>query len=112
MTKPAAIALKPAPQGEPGSAYAAPRIVIRATADSWVEIREGGRSALLAQVLKSGESYPVPDRTGLSLRTGNAGGLEIAVDGKAAPPIGPKGAVRRNVILEPQALIAGTAVRD
>jgi hypothetical protein len=43
------------------------------------------------------------------MRTGNAGGLEITVDGNPAPPIGRMGAIR-NVALEPQALIAGTAV--
>ena len=42
------------------------------------------------------------------MRTGNAGGLEISVDGKPAPSIGPNGAVR-NVPLDPQVLISGTA---
>jgi cytoskeleton protein RodZ len=46
------------------------------------------------------------------MRTGNAGGLEITVDGNPAPSIGRAGAVRRNVALDPQALMAGTAVRD
>jgi cytoskeleton protein RodZ len=64
---------------------------------------------LLDHVLKPGESYRVPDRAGVSMQTGNAGGLEIIVDGKPAPSIGPNGAVRRNVSLEPQALISGPA---
>jgi cytoskeleton protein RodZ len=84
------------------------RIVIRATADSWVRVRDVGGSVLLDHVLKAGEIYNVPDRPGVSMRTGNAGGLEIIVDGKPAPPIGPNGAIR-NVSLEPQALILGTA---
>jgi len=46
----------------------------------------------------------------MSLRTGNAGGLEITVDGQPAPSIGPNGAVR-NVPLEPQSLISGTTKR-
>ena len=46
------------------------------------------------------------------MRTGNAGGLAIIVDGNPVPPIGPMGGVRRNVALDPQALMAGTAVRD
>jgi cytoskeleton protein RodZ len=46
------------------------------------------------------------------MRTGNAGALEISVDGRPAPPLGRIGAVRRNVLLDPQALIAGTAARD
>lgn len=99
------------PQSSLGPAEMPARIVIRATADSWVEIRGAGRSVLVARLLKAGESYRVPDQPGLSMRTGNAGGLEITVDGNRAPPIGHMGMVRRNVALDPQALIAGTAVR-
>jgi cytoskeleton protein RodZ len=84
------------------------RIVIRATADSWIQIRDTDQSPLFTHVLKPGESYRVPDRSGVSMRTGNAGGLEISVDGKPAPSIGPIGAVR-NVPLDPQVLISGTA---
>ena len=43
------------------------------------------QAIVFSRVLKSGEVYKVPSRTGLSLRTGNAGALEIAVDGKPAP---------------------------
>jgi cytoskeleton protein RodZ len=93
-------------------AESAARIVIRATADSWVQIRDATQSVLLTRVLKGGESYRVPDRAGVSMRTGNAGGLEITVDGTPVPSIGRLGAIRRNVALDPQALIAGTAVRE
>jgi cytoskeleton protein RodZ len=104
----------PAPQsGEPhayGVVDGAARVVIRATADSWVQIRDTDQSTLFMRVLKAGESYHVPDHPGMSLRTGNAGGLEITVDGQTAPPIGPNGAVR-NVPLEPLSLISGTMRR-
>jgi hypothetical protein len=33
------------------------------------------------------------------------------VDGKTAPPLGPLGTLRRDIVLDPQALLAGTAVR-
>lgn len=111
-TETAAVAAEPMPQTSVGAAEAPARIVIRATADSWVQIRDAGRSVLLARLFKTGESYRVPDQPGLSMRTGNAGGLEITVDGSPAPPVGRMGAVRRNVALDPQALIAGTAVRE
>ena len=84
--------------------------MIRATADSWVQIRDTDQSTIFIRVLKAGESYRVPDRPGISLRTGNAGGLEITVDGQPAPSIGPNGAIR-NVPLEPQSLISGTMRR-
>lgn len=87
-------------------------VVIRATADSWIQIRDARQSVLLTRVLKAGESCRAPDRPGLLMRTGNAGGLEITVDGVAAPPIGRRGMVRRNVALDGHALLAGSAVRD
>jgi cytoskeleton protein RodZ len=65
---------------------------------------------VFSRVLKSGEVYKVPGRPGLSLRTGNAGALEIDVDSKPAPSIGGIGTLRRDVALDPAALIAGTAV--
>ncbi len=85
-------------------------IDIRALADCWIQVRSGeDQSVVFSRVLKAGETYHVP-RAGLVLRTGNAGALAIVVDGKPAPPIGGIGARRRDVALDPQALLAGTAV--
>ena len=98
-------AIDPAPNS-PGE------VVIRATADSWIQIRDARQGVLLTRVLKAGESCRAPDRPGLSMRTGNAGGLEITVNGVPAPPIGRKGMVRRNVALDGHALLAGSAVRN
>jgi cytoskeleton protein RodZ len=97
----------------PGPAPGARReVVIRASADSWIEIRDARRSVLLTRVLNTGESCRAPDRPGLSMRTGNAGGLEITIDGIPAPSIGRSGMVRHKVVLDAQALLAGSAVRD
>jgi len=85
------------------------RVMIKATGDSWVQVRDHDASLLLSRVLKPGDVFHVPDRTGIVLRTGNAGGLEITVDGRPAPPVGPAGSVRRNVALDPERLLAGTA---
>jgi cytoskeleton protein RodZ len=100
---PAATDPGPNPPGE---------VVIRATADSWIQIRDAHQAVLLTRVLKAGESCRTPARPGLSMRTGNAGGLEITVDGVPAPSIGRKGMVRRNVALDGHALLAGSAVRN
>ncbi len=85
------------------------RIVLLAVQDSWVQIREADGNLVGAQLLRPGERYRVPNRGGLLLLTGNAGGLELLVDGKKAPPLGPVGAIRRNVPLDPDSLLAGTA---
>jgi cytoskeleton protein RodZ len=99
-----------APAGDPG-AKPDVHIDIRALADCWIQVRSGeDQSVVFSRVLKSGETYHVP-RAGLVLRTGNAGALALVVDGKPAPAIGAIGALRRDVALDPQALLAGTAVR-
>jgi hypothetical protein len=47
----------------------------------------------------------------LILLTGNAGGIELEVDGVRLPPAGPPGAVRRSIALDPALLLSGTANR-
>lgn len=88
------------------------RIVIRATGTSWIQIRDAQESQIFTRVMRSGEVYRVPDKPGLSLGTGNAGGLEVSVDGKAAPALGAFGVIRHHVVLDPQKLLAGTAVEE
>ena len=61
---------------------------------------------MLTRILKPGDVYLVPNRVGIVMMTGNAGGMEILVDGEVLPPIGPAGAVRRNIALDPGALRA------
>ena len=92
-----------------GSDNAQSRITLHATLDSWVQVRDGEGDLLLTRVLRPGDSYRVPDQTGLTLVTGNAGGLRIEVDGTALAPIGRVGMVRRNIALDPQRLVDGTA---
>ncbi|NQW09789.1 MAG: DUF4115 domain-containing protein [Alphaproteobacteria bacterium] len=86
------------------------RLVIRASGDSWVQIRDEAGHTLYTRVMREGDVYRVPDRAGLSLATGNAGALEILVEGRMAPSLGAFGEVVRNVALTPSRLIAGTAV--
>ncbi len=86
------------------------RIVIKATSDSWTQVRDGSGNVVFSRILRPGESYNAPDREGLTLSTGNAGGLDIRVDGRGVPSVGRLGFVQRGVSLDPQRLIAGTAV--
>ena len=96
------------PAGDTG--YGAPegqaRVVLRATADSWVQVRDKGSNLLFTRILKSGEHYNVPNQAGLTLIAGNAGGIDITVDGLNAPRIGETGRVARNISLDPDHLLA------
>ncbi len=104
------------PQGDnsahaPGIPEPQSRVTLRATADSWIQIRAADHSVLFTGVLKPGDIYRVPDLPGLTMRAGNAGGLDVTVDGKPALPLGPMGAVR-NVSLSPQSLAEQSAAHD
>jgi cytoskeleton protein RodZ len=84
------------------------RIVLRAKADAWVQVREKQGSVLLNRVLRNGETWPVPpNKQPLLLTTGNAAGTELIVDGTLAPTLGADGAVRRDLLLDPEMIRDG-----
>ena len=80
------------------------RIVLRATKDSWVEIFDSKDEVVLQRILRAGETFVVPDMAGLTMNTGNAGGVVIELDGKARPSLGSIGVVKRGVKLDPVSL--------
>lgn len=84
-----------------------PRIVVRATADAWLLVRDKSGQVLLNRVLHAGETWPVPVKSSLTLTTGNAGGTEFVVDGVTAPSIGGSGVVRRDLPLDPDLIKDG-----
>ena len=92
-----------------GRSNADARVVITAIDDSWVQVQGPDNELLLTRILHAGDSYRVPDRPGLVMVTGNAGGLQMRVDDATAPALGPLGVVMRNIALDPDRLLAGTA---
>ena len=106
-----ASAIRPAPGSgqQAGSAPGAGRIVIRATADAWVTVKQKSGPPVLNKLLHAGDTWPVPaDKDGLTLTTGNAGATQIDVDGSQIPAsLGGSGAVRRDVPLDADMLKSG-----
>jgi cytoskeleton protein RodZ len=102
--------LPASPLAASAPASSAHRIVLVARADSWVELRDESGASIYSRVLRKDERYEVPERQGLVMMTGNAGGVEVLVDGRAAPALGTSGAVKRNIVMDPDKLLAGTAV--
>ena len=114
LTPPPLATAAPKLPASPAAASAAPsgahRIVLIARADSWVELRDPSGASVYSRVLRKDERYEVPERQGLVMMTGNAGGVEVLVDGRAVPALGSSGAVKRNIVMDPDRLLAGTAV--
>jgi cytoskeleton protein RodZ len=111
-TSAASVTTPPASAPPPVAAAPAPgtpRIVVKATADAWVTVKQPNGPALLNKIMHAGDSWDAPpDKTGLLLTTGNAGGTEIDVDGKPIPTsLGTSGAVRRDIPLDPDLLKSG-----
>ena len=91
-----------------GAGNADSRVVVRALMDSWVQITGAGNELFLTRILRAGDKYFAPNRPDLVLMTGNAGAIQIFVDGQAVQPLGPVGKVRRDVSLDPETLLAAT----
>lgn len=91
-----------------GQEHSDSRVQLKAVNDDcWVQVRELDGQLLLSRLLRRGDSYMVPNRPGLTLMVGNAGALEVTVDGKKAAPLGNSGQVRRDIKLDPDKLTAG-----
>ncbi|MCB9947387.1 MAG: helix-turn-helix domain-containing protein [Rhodospirillaceae bacterium] len=88
-----------------GTEPADARVVIRATDISWVQVRDPSGRVVMTRVLQPGDSYVVPEGSGLKLDTGNAGALTIEVDGNQVRALGGSGDVVRDVSLDAGALI-------
>lgn len=76
------------------------RIVVRVKSDVWIQLRGPNGQVVFDRVLKTGESYTVPNRPGLTLTTGNALATEFLVDGAPTPNLGNVKGVRRGLILD------------
>lgn len=82
------------------------RVTLRASEDSWVEVRDGKGTLWASRVLRRGDLFRAPDVPGLVLNTGNAGGLLVTLDGQDMAPLGAKSQVLRNIDITPNALTA------
>ncbi|WP_084437657.1 helix-turn-helix domain-containing protein [Niveispirillum irakense] len=82
------------------------RVTLRASEDSWVEVRDGKGTLWASRVLRRGDLFRAPDVPGLVLNTGNAGGLLVTLDGRDMAPLGAKSQVLRSIDITPDALAA------
>jgi hypothetical protein len=80
---------------------APPKVVLHATDEAWVRVRDG-EAVIFEGILPPGGRYEVPERVVAPvLRAGNAGALYVLVDGAAYGPVGNSAAVLKNLSLKP-----------
>jgi len=99
-TPPAPAAPGPSVDQALGSVSAPYRLVARATEPTWIRVRtEDGRTS--EETVPAGEVREwVSDRP-FVLSVGNAGGVSLELNGRALPPLGPRGVVVPRFVVPP-----------
>jgi cytoskeleton protein RodZ len=89
----------------PAAQTAGSRVTFKALEPTYIQIKDsqqrGPRAVLVSRVLNVGESYEAPNRSGLVMQTGNAGGLQVEVDGRVVGVLGKGGEVITRIPLDP-----------
>jgi len=81
------------------------RLVVRALEPTWIRVQmDGGGS--VQELLPAGATREWSAEKRFVLTVGNAGGLQLELNGRALPPLGARGAVIRELVL-PQGGAAG-----
>lgn len=86
-------------------------VVLVAHQKSWIQVRSKNHDYVQTTTLEPGDRFAVPNRDDLALWTGNAGGLEVLVNGKSIGVLGAPGGVLHDVRLTPGALKTRLASR-
>lgn len=80
------------------------KLILKATQESWLQVRDGSE-IVFTRVLKPGDTFRVPDKPNVKIRTGNAGGLVVMADGGESPPLGSVGQVLRDVAIDSHGVV-------
>lgn len=80
-----------------------PELGIRAKEDCWLEVRTDGK-LIFRNVLKKGNYEKWEAKERIEFSVGNAGGVDVEVNGKLLPPLGRRGQVIKNIRVTKQGL--------
>ncbi len=84
-------------------------VILQAIDESWVKVEDGRGNTVFSRVLVPGDVYYVPSGTSTKATFGNAGGVDIWVNGKLAPKAGADHTRKSGIDLSPEKLISATA---
>ena len=80
------------------------RLVLVARANGWIRLSSADQKIVRSGVLAAGDRVVLPDRFDLKLSTGNAGDVEILLDGRSLGLLGAPGELVRDLAMDPDAL--------
>jgi Domain of unknown function (DUF4115) len=84
------------------------RVNLEASELTWVSLRDAAGSPILSRLFAAGDTHSFDAPNGATLRVGNAGGLNIILNGNSIGTIGPRGKVRDVVFKNGSFKIAAT----
>ncbi len=85
---------------------ASANIIIQAISESWVKIEDGRGNTVFSRVLVPGDVYYMPTGNKYKGTFGNAGGIDIWVDGKLAPKLGANQVRKSDVVMTAENLMS------
>lgn len=76
---------------------------------SWIQIKDRQGGIVVSRIFAAGEVYTISSSPDLLMTIGNAAGVRMRVGEKTLAPLGGKGDVRRNFVLDAQKILAEEA---
>jgi len=93
------------PQGKSyGLANAGSRVLLRAHKAVYVTVKGEDNTVYISRMLQPGDTYRVPDRTGLILNAADGSAVELVLDGASVGAVGSVPKAAEGVSLDPQAV--------
>ncbi len=80
-------------------------VIIQAVEDSYVGVEDSRGKVIFGRSLVAGDVFYVPAGNGYKAKFGNAGGVDIWVDGELAPKVGANKTSKKDVSLNPDSLM-------
>lgn len=80
-------------------------VVLQAAQESWVKVEDGRGNTVFSRVLVPGDVYYAPVGNKYKATFGNAGGIDIWVNGKLVPDAGADHTRKSGIMLNPESLM-------
>lgn len=87
-------------------------IILQAVQESWVKIEDARGNTLFSRVLVPGDIYYVPNGNGYKAVFGNAGGMDVWVNGVLIPKLGANHVRVGNISMDPDKLVPSAVAAE